>query len=141
MIEIEVMVGIIRDARGRVLVNQRLPGTHMAGFWEFPGGKRRDNESREAALARELQEELGIQVLRAEPLLELAHEYPERIVHLDVWTILDFEGEPESREGQAIDWVVPDSLRDAGLLPADLPIVVELLKARVRNSVEGGGLR
>ena len=126
MTEINVMVGIIRDADGRVLVNQRLPGTHMAGFWEFPGGKRRDNETRQAALARELQEELGIEVLRAEPLLALTHDYSERTVHLDVWTILEYEGEPWSREGQAIEWRAPDALEAMGLLPADRPIVVKL---------------
>lgn len=127
MTEINVVVGIIRDADGRVLVNQRLPGTHMAGFWEFPGGKRQINESREAALARELNEELGIEVLRAEPLLALTHDYPERTVHLDVWTILDYSGVPESREGQNIDWVDPGSLDERGLLPADQPIVAKIL--------------
>lgn len=135
MTEIKVMVGILRDADGRVLVNQRLPGTHMAGYWEFPGGKRLSGESREAALARELKEELGIKVLRAEPLLALTHDYPERTVHLDVWTILDYSGVAESREGQDIDWVAPGSLQERGLLPADHPIVVKLLELDNGNTV------
>lgn len=111
----------------------------MAGYWEFPGGKRRSNESREAALARELEEELGIEVLRAEPLLALTHDYPERTVHLDVWTILDYSGVPESREGQDIDWVAPGSLEERGLLPADQPIVVRLLEMDSRSAEKDGG--
>ena len=139
MDEIDVVVGIIRDADGRVLVNQRLPGTHMEGFWEFPGGKRRADEDRETALARELKEELGIDVLRAEPLLRLRHDYPERTVHLDVWTILDYSGAPHSREGQDIDWVDPDLLKERGLLPADRPIVAKLVEAHDGTAGEGGG--
>ena len=66
---IEVVVGLIQDEQGQILVNQRRPGTHLAGLWEFPGGKRHAGEGRQAALARELHEELGIDVVTADPLL------------------------------------------------------------------------
>jgi len=127
-IELEVVVGIIRDDSGRILVNQRRPGTHLAGFWEFPGGKRHSGEGREAALTRELHEELGIDVVAAVPLLSLHHEYSDRRVHLDVWTVLEFTGAPRSREAQVIDWVAVDALSSLELLPADAPIVAALLK-------------
>ncbi len=123
---IDVVVGIIRDSAGRILVNQRRPGTHLAGFWEFPGGKRRSGEEREVALARELSEELGVEVIGAEPLMGLTHEYPDLEVHLDVWTVLEYTGEPRPREDQVIDWVQPEALANIALLPADLPIVAAL---------------
>ena len=126
---IDVVVGIVEDSVGRILVNQRRPGTHLAGLWEFPGGKRNAGEGRQAALARELHEELGIEVVTAEPLLTLRHDYPDRRVHLDVWSVLDYSGEPRSREDQAIAWVYPQALSSLELLPADAPIVVELLKS------------
>jgi 8-oxo-dGTP diphosphatase len=126
---IDVVVGIIRDEQGLVLVNQRRPGTYLAGLWEFPGGKRHANEDRRSALARELHEELGIDVIAAEPLLTLRHDYPDRRVHLDVWSILEYSGAPRSREDQAIAWARPEALSSLELLPADAPIVAALLKA------------
>jgi 8-oxo-dGTP diphosphatase len=122
------MVGIVADAEGRVLINQRRIGTHMAGHWEFPGGKRGPGESRLAALSRELAEELGIRVIEAEPLTELVHDYPDRRVLLDVWRVLSFEGEPQPLEAQPLRWVATEALEDAGLLPADRPIV-DVLRA------------
>lgn len=127
-VELEVVVGIVRDDSGRVLVNQRRPGTHLAGLWEFPGGKRQLGEGREAALARELHEELGIDVVAAAPLLSLHHDYSDRRVHLDVWTVLEFTGAPRSREAQVIDWVAVGELSGLELLPADAPIVAALLR-------------
>ena len=126
MDRIDVVVGIVRDSDGRVLVNQRLPGTHMAGHWEFPGGKRADDEDARTALDRELREELGIEVLAARPLVDLIHDYPDRRVRLDVWTVIDYRGEPRGRDGQVLEWVLPAALEDVGLLPADKPIVDRL---------------
>ena len=125
---VDVVVGIVRDSTGRILVNQRRPGTDLAGLWEFPGGKRHAGEGRQAALARELHEELGIEVVAAEPLLMVRHDYPDRRVCLDVWSVLEYSGEPRSRENQAIAWVYPQALSSLELLPADAPIVTELLK-------------
>lgn len=124
---IDVVVALIRDPSGRILVSRRKPGSHMAGFWEFPGGKRAPGETPRDALARELDEELGISVLAAEPFMSLAHEYPDRDVALDVWTVSAFDGEPRPLEGQQLEWVAPDSLCEIELLPADVPIVERLV--------------
>jgi 8-oxo-dGTP diphosphatase len=126
---VHVLVGLIGDARGLWLVNRRPPGKDLAGFWEFPGGKLQAGETPLAALRRELDEELGIEVVAAEPWLELAHEYPEKTVLLDVWRVLDYRGEVRAREGQALDWVAAGRLAALPLLPADLPIAAALLRA------------
>jgi 8-oxo-dGTP diphosphatase len=124
---LEVVVGVLMDPQGRVLINQRLPGTHLAGFWEFPGGKLNPGEDRCAGLRRELAEELGVTVLAAEPLLTLRHDYPDKPVRLDVWRVTRYAGEPTSAEGQPLRWLAPAALSEAGLLPADAPIVETLL--------------
>jgi 8-oxo-dGTP diphosphatase len=138
---VHVLVGLIGDGQGRWLVNQRRPGTDLAGFWEFPGGKRQPGETPFAALRRELDEELGIEVLAAEPWLELAHHYPHKKVLLDVWRVLDYRGEVGGREGQALDWVAAARLAELPLLPADLPIVAALLggDSDVSRSRAGSG--
>jgi 8-oxo-dGTP diphosphatase len=123
---LHVLVGLIGDESGRWLVNQRRPGTELAGFWEFPGGKRQSGETPLAALRRELSEELGIEVLSAEPWLTLAHDYPDKRVRLDVWRVLDYSGAITAREAQLLDWVPTDRLAGLPLLPADLPIVAAL---------------
>ena len=124
---IEVVAGLIEDDQGRVLVGQRLPGTHMAGFWEIPGGKRRLKESSRDALDRELHEELGIRVLRTTFLMTLTHQYPEYNVRLEVWRVEDYEGELVARENQPLAWVLPEKLIDLPILPADEPFVKALL--------------
>ena len=123
---IDVVAGWLTDRTGRVLVGQRRAGTHMAGFWEFPGGKRRLDEGPLDALKRELREELGIVVLAAEFVAELTHRYPERLVHLELWRVDRFEGEPGAREGQSLAWVAPKDLMALPLLPADQPLVEAL---------------
>jgi 8-oxo-dGTP diphosphatase len=127
---------LIRDAAGRWLVNRRRPGTHLAGAWEFPGGKLQAGETRFAALRRELDEELGIEVVAAEPLLEIVHEYPDKHVRLDVWRVLDYRGEVTAREAQQLDWVAVDALAALPLLAADLPII-EALHAERRARAAG----
>jgi 8-oxo-dGTP diphosphatase len=123
---VHVLVGLIGDSQGRWLVNQRRPGTHLAGAWEFPGGKLQPGETRYAALCRELDEELGIEVVAAEPLLEIAHEYPDKRVRLDVWRVLDYRGVPTAREGQLLEWVAVNRLEALPLLAADVPIIAAL---------------
>jgi len=138
---LRVLVGLIGDERGRWLVNRRRPGTDLAGFWEFPGGKRQAGETSFAALHRELDEELGIDVVAAEPWLELTHDYPDKRVLLDVWRVLDYRGDVSAREGQALDWVAAARLASLPLLPADLPIVAALQRdeASVSKSQAGTG--
>lgn len=121
-----MVAGVITDRQGRVLIAQRLPGTHMAGRWEFPGGKLEPGEAPGEGLRRELAEELGLLVLAAEPLVQLSHRYPDRHVHLDVWLVSRSEGEPRSLEGQALQWVDVAGLRQVELLEADAPIIEAL---------------
>lgn len=124
--EIHVIAGALFDADGRVLIAQRPRGRHMAGRWEFPGGKLGYGEDPLAGLVRELAEELGVAVRQARPLIRLRHAYPDRRVLLDVWNVTDYEGEPEGLDAQALDWVKPDELPDFDLLEADRAIVTAL---------------
>lgn len=126
---VHVLVGLIADERGRWLVNQRRAGTHMAGLWEFPGGKRQPGETPFAALRRELDEELGIEVIDAEAWFELAHDYPDKQVRLDVWRVRRYGGEVVPREGQTLRWITVDEFAELPLLEADWPIVERLREA------------
>ena len=124
---IRVVVGLLADSAGNILIAQRRAGTHMAGRWEFPGGKRHAGESAMQALQRELREELAVEVDAAEPLIVLEHEYPDRHVELDTWLVTAWRGRPQSCEGQQLRWVAPGALADADLLEADAPIIYALL--------------
>lgn len=123
---IHVMAGVVRDADGRVLLAQRPPGRPLAGLWEFPGGKRAPDESRLAALARELREELGIEIHDARPLIATTHPDPAMPVRLDVWEIERCTGTPEGLEGQSLAWVPPAELPDWPMPEADRPAAVAL---------------
>lgn len=120
---------MIHRAGGQVLISGRRPGTHLAGGWEFPGGKLDPGETPLAALRRELAEELGIEVLAAEPLLQCRHAYADRLILLDVWTVLRHAGEPRALEGQPLRWEAIERLHAAGMLPADRPVIDALLAA------------
>jgi 8-oxo-dGTP diphosphatase len=123
---LDVAVGLISDSSGRWLVNCRPVGAPLAGSWEFPGGKRRPDETALAALERELEEELGIQVLDAVPVLELVHDYSDKRVRLDVWHVRRYRGEVTAREQQPLRWVTVAECRQLELLEADWPIVERL---------------
>ena len=123
---IHVVAGVLFDAEGRVLVARRPRGTHLAGLWELPGGKLVPGESREAGLARELSEELGVRVLAACPLIRVEHRYPDRDVVLDVWSVESYSGEPHGREGQPVEWRDVRSLDPADFPPADAPVLTAL---------------
>jgi len=123
---IRVVAGALFDARGRVLIAQRPAGTHMAGRWEFPGGKIDAGETELDALRRELKEELGVTLREAERLLELSHDYPERRVELCMWRVSSYTGIPLSLQAQALKWVDPAQLEREDLLEADRPIVALL---------------
>ncbi len=125
---IRVAAAVLHDSQGRVLVCQRPAGKTLAGLWEFPGGKLEPGEAAEAALRRELFEELGIQVRSCRPLMQLQHEYPERHVELLVWLVEHYDGEARGLEGQALRWVSVQELPTLALLPADLPIIEYLAR-------------
>jgi 8-oxo-dGTP diphosphatase len=123
---IHVVAGVVIDAAERVLIAQRPTGKHLAGGWEFPGGKLEPGEERLAGLARELREEIGIEIALPRPLIRVRHAYPSREVLLDVWVVRRFGGEPRGLDGQALRWCTQDELATAELLPADKPIVAAL---------------
>ena len=116
---IHVLAGVILRSDGKVLVAQRPEGKSFAGAWEFPGGKRERGEERLAALVRECEEELGIQVRSARPLIRYKHHYPELTVDLDAWLISAWTGKTQGNEGQRLGWYRPEELMALGLLPAD----------------------
>ena len=134
---IHVVAGTLADAEGRILIAQRPRGRHMAGRWEFPGGKLGFGEESQAGLRRELSEEIGVVVREAQPLIRLCHDYPDRRVLLDVWQVTAFDGEPRPLDAQALAWVRPDELPGHDLLEADRAIVTALRLPRVARRVSG----
>lgn len=127
---IHVVAGALFDGQGRVLIAQRPPGKHMAGGWEFPGGKLELDEQPLVGLKRELQEELGVRVLQAAPLIAYEHGYSDRRVLLDLWLVSEYSGQPGSVEGQPLQWVTLEELETVGLLEADRPMIPALRAAR-----------
>ncbi|MGY6554126.1 MAG: Nudix family hydrolase [Wenzhouxiangella sp.] len=119
---LEVVAAVLRDPQGRVLLAQRPEGKHLAGTWEFPGGKLEPTESAAAALERELEEELGIRVRRSSPLLSLTHAYPEKTVRLRLREVQAWDGDPHSREGQPIAWFDLDAMQQLPMPAADRPM-------------------
>ena len=122
-----VVAAAVIDSAGRVLIAQRPPGKHLAGRWEFPGGKLEAGEDRRRGLTRELREELGITLLAPfRPLIRVRHTYDYGEVLIDVWVVRRYSGEPRGLEGQALRWCARDELESVELLPADGPIVAAL---------------
>ena len=139
-----------------MLLARRLAGTPYAGYWEFPGGKAEPGESMRTALARELDEELGIEVTRAAPWLTQHYLYPHAHVELHFFRVFAWHGEPHGRDGQAIAWQKPGAFDVEPLLPAntailralELPLVYgismaeelgeELFLERARRAMAGG---
>lgn len=120
---IRVSAGIILQADGQLLLGQRPVGKPWEGWWELPGGKIEPGETVLQALARELQEELGIDVTEATPWVRYIHEYPKNIVELNFCRVTGWEGTPTGRENQALAWVDPmqATMPVGPLLPAADP--------------------
>ncbi len=123
MKRVHVAAGVIRSGDGHVLIAKRSLDKHQGGLWEFPGGKVEAGETAEAALGRELAEELGIGVTAARPLIKITHDYPDKQVLLDVWEVLAFSGEPHGAEGQPLAWVHPEDLPGFSFPAANRAIV------------------
>jgi mutator protein MutT len=124
---IHVIAAAVIDVAGRVLIAQRPPGKHLAGGWEFPGGKLEPGEDRRTGLARELREELGITLsVPPRPLIRVRHSYDYGNVLIDMWVVREYSGEPRGLDGQALRWCAQDELESVELLPADGPIVAAL---------------
>jgi 8-oxo-dGTP diphosphatase len=115
---------LVRDD-GRLLLAQRPEGKTMAGLWEFPGGKLETGEIPEAALVRELQEELGIQA-SSDDLSAFAfasHAYPKFHLLMPVYLARSWKGSPEGREGQCLTWATPEEASQLPVPPADIPLI------------------
>ena len=137
---IDVVVGVLRNARGEYLFTQRPEGKPMAGYWEFPGGKVEAGESHQQALVRELQEELGITITNGTPWRTVEHVYPHAHVLLHFIVVTAWQGESHGREAQDLHWqtlnlnpqgevVTPET---EPILPATVPLLADL--ARLKSS-------
>ena len=116
------------DKDGRVLIAQRPEGKAMAGLWEFPGGKVEEGETPEAALIRELGEELGINTWQSclAPLTFASHAYSDFHLLMPLFACRRWEGTPHGREGQLLKWAKVGDLKDYPMPPADLPLIAAL---------------
>jgi 8-oxo-dGTP diphosphatase len=134
---VRVVAGALFDRDRRVLIAQRPHGKHMAGRWEFPGGKVAPAETESQALARELREELGVTVTACCPFMRLSHEYDDRIVELSMWIVDVFSGEAMGLDGQQLKWVAVERLGEEDILEADAPLVLALRDLEGRGKEEG----
>ena len=123
---LNVVAGILRDDAGRVLISQRIEDGPFCGLWEFPGGKIGNGENPVEALARELEEEIGVELLETREFMSLRHEYPDRSVSIDFYFVDRWRNDPAGLEGQSLKWVHAQDLAGENLLPADIPVIKAL---------------
>lgn len=123
---LDVAVAVI-ERDGQILITQRLAEDSFGGFWEFPGGKRNPGESLENCLAREIQEELGIEIAVGPKIHLIEHRYPSRVIHLHCFACHILSGQPQTRECAAWRWVDPKELTQFQFPPASGPIIRELV--------------
>jgi len=123
---VEVVAALIQDEKGRFLITQRRKDSHLAGLWEFPGGKREAGESLEEALRRELTEELSARFAVGERVETVRWEYPERTIVIHFYRCRLESGTIEPREDQAMAWVTPERLSDFDFPPADRDLITRL---------------
>lgn len=125
---VHVVAGLVRHPRNsaKFLITQRKKGQHLEDFWEFPGGKIETAESRFKALQRELDEEIGIQVISALPYQSVLHRYPDKHILLDVWEVTGYRGKVRGLEGQSTRWLTLDNVDRYEFPDADLPVLTAL---------------
>jgi mutator protein MutT len=126
---IQVCAAII-ERGGLIMSARRKPGSHLAGYWEFPGGKIEPGESPEACLARELHEEFGITAHIGAYIGESVHDYGSKVIRLLAFRVTEFDGEFQLIDHDAIQWLPPDELTAVGWAPADIPLVEQYLAQR-----------
>jgi 8-oxo-dGTP diphosphatase len=123
---VEVVAALIQDDAGRYLITRRRGGSHLAGLWEFPGGKREPGESLEDAMRRELTEELSASFSVGERVETVRWDYPERMVVIHFYRCRLASGTIEPRESQAMEWVAPHRLKELEFPPADRELIARL---------------
>ncbi|HCD05396.1 MULTISPECIES: 8-oxo-dGTP diphosphatase MutT [unclassified Methylophaga] len=128
---LQVAVAIILNNDEQVLIARRHAHQHQGDLWEFPGGKREADETRLQALQREIQEEVGLQVEQADPLMQIVHDYPDLQVELDVWLVTDFVGEATGKEGQPLQWCALADLKEKEFPAANVEIIERLQRLYV----------
>jgi mutator protein MutT len=126
MIERVIVVAAVIEENGRFLVARRLKGTHLAGYWEFPGGKVHDGESHEAALAREISEELSSGISQLKQIFETSHAYPGRTVELHFYRG-ELTGRPQPMLGQELRWIARGEFASMDFPPADAELIAALI--------------
>ncbi len=125
---VHVVAAVLRDRAGRVLLARRPPGGPHGGLWEFPGGKVEPGETPREALAREILEELGVEVVVGGRVAAVDHDYPHLAIRLDAYACRLARGEPRGVDGQAVAWVRPRDLPALALPAADRPIAIRLAR-------------
>ena len=128
MLVVDVTAALIQDRDGRYLITQRRRGTHLGGLWEFPGGKRDVDESLEACLRRELEEELSATFAIGDKVETITWEYPDRTIVLHFYRCRLESGPIEPREQQAMVWVEAARLREYEFPPADRALIDRLVR-------------
>lgn len=123
--QLEVAVGLVFQGQ-RILIAERPADKPHAGCWEFPGGKVEVGESIEAALARELQEEVGLQIMNPEPFKQYWHEYPDYEVTLHTYIVREFKQQPYGKEGQLLRWASINELKNYSFPGANADLVEDL---------------
>ena len=124
---IAVAVGVVVNDQQQVLIALRSKPQHLAGLWEFPGGKVEPSERHYDSLVRELKEELNITVTSASPLMQISHDYSDKSVTLDIWKVTKFDGYAEGVEGQETRWVPLSELHEYNFPTANQPILERLI--------------
>ncbi|MCF7971242.1 MAG: Nudix family hydrolase, partial [Methylococcaceae bacterium] len=140
-IRVNVAIGVIKDAQGRILIAQRKSEAHLAGLWEFPGGKFEVGENAGSALSRELFEELNIKPIKAAPLIELSFDYPEVSVRLHVYEVSRFSGEVIAREEQDFKWIAKDELEQYQFPEANKAILSAIKLGRQYAIINGDNIK
>ena len=123
---LSIAIGILRNTKNEVLLGKRMKGKNLKGYWEFPGGKIKPNETPEEALFREFQEELGVEIGRSKKMESISYQYDQYDVLLMPFKIIDYVGNPAGLEGQELMWCATDQLKEIEILPADQSLVEKL---------------
>lgn len=129
--QLNIAVGIIRNPNHEIFITQRDGSSHMAGFWEFPGGKIESGETPAQALIRELQEEVGIDARDPVMIRTLEHRFPDRVVNLHFFMVETWSGEPYGKEGQPKRWVAQTALKEEDFPPANAEVVIALINEAI----------